>query len=68
MIFTVSRASLLAFDDEIPCEGAAKNENDEWTVEIADISALLKFIQKNGDIVLRGPERPRITIYDDYIE
>jgi hypothetical protein len=73
MIYLVARASSI-FGEEKPCEGAFL-KNGEWKVEISDLPSLMKFISVNGKIVMYGPgeggsllERPRITIYDDYLE
>ena len=42
-----------------------------WAVEIADLDALMAFMERHGDIIIYGP-RPNghrlIKIYDDYAE
>lgn len=47
-------------------------EREAWFIEIADLDALIKFYQENGNLVITGRyDSPTITeleIYDDYRE
>lgn len=75
MIYLVSRVSYVSvLDEQKPCEDAFLEDGD-WKVEISDLPSLMKFISDNGKIVMYGlgkgerlVDRPRITIYDDYLE
>lgn len=63
--FTVDRVTNWGKKPEPkPCDSAFK-EGDNWTVNIPSIESLMKFIEKNGDIIIK---KDHITIYDDYVE
>lgn len=47
-----------------------KIDQTKWCVELADLDALIAFVKKYGEVVIRPPEdgTPIIEIYDDYRE
>ena len=78
MKFRVIRTSDWMYKDA-PCEGAVidhvnKYGDNVWTIEIADLTALLDLCAKEvTSVVVSGPcgvsdNLPTIEIYDDYRE
>lgn len=78
MKFRVRRTSDWLCEDA-PCEGAVIDHTDRygsnvWTIEVADLTALLDLCAKEvTSVVVSGPSEyinnlPTIEIYDDYRE
>ena len=77
MKFRVCRTSDWQMLDA-PCEGAVIDHADKWgqnvwTIEVADLTALLKLCEKEGSVIVSGPSEytnnlPNSEIYDDYRE
>ena len=84
MKFVVYRTSIWSTDwDTVqPCPGAIHEGENKWTIEIADLDALVAFCHEHGKLVLEFQQRRRedgewvvdeeqlteIEIYDYYRE
>jgi hypothetical protein len=69
MKFIVCRTSIWSakWDTVQPCPGAVHESERRWTIEIADLDALMAFSREYGNLVL-SEAPPAIEIYDYYRE